>query len=178
MLRKILTYSILQQNVSASINANSSIEMITDIDFSLSKDDLDLTREPRFSYLFNDRGGSKADGMDDGVDSDQSDQAIKQFRMMQKFETDATSLCNACVEVVSKRFVKILRLETKPKPDRSLMAYGLDSLSAVELRNWIRVKLEVELTTLDITNADFLITLCEKVVSKLPQSESAEKKIG
>ncbi len=178
VLRKILTYSILQQNVSAPINANSSIEMITGIDFPLPKDDSDLTREPRFSYLFNDREDSKADGMNDGVSSDQSDQAIKQFRMMQKSEADATSLCNACVKVVSEQFVKILRLETKPKPSRPLMTYELDSLSAVELRNWIRVKLEVELTTLDITNAGSLITLCEKMVSKLPLSESAEKKIG
>ncbi len=178
VLRKILTYSILQQDASAPINANSSTEMITGIGFPLPKGDSDLAREPRFSYLFNGRGGSKAGGMDDGVGSDQSDQAIKQFRMMQKSEADAASLCNACVEVVSEQFVKILRLETEPEPGRPLMAYGLDSLSAVELRNWIRVKLGVELTTLDITNAGSLITLCEKVVSKLPQSESAEKKIG
>ena len=151
--------------------------MITGIGFSLSKGDSDLTREPRFSYLFNDRESSKVDGMNDGVNSDQSDQAIKQFRMMQKFETDAAFLCNACVKVVSKQFVKILRPETKPKPGRPLMAYELDSLSAVELRNWIRVKLGVELTTLDITNAGSLITLCEKVISKLLLSESAEKKI-
>ncbi len=177
VLRKILTYSILQQNVSASINANSSIEMITGIGFSLSKDDSDVAREPRFSYLFNDRESSKIDDMNDDVSSDQSDQAIKQFRMMQKFETDATFLCNACVKVVSKQFVKILWLETKSKSSRSLMTYGLDSLFAVELRNWIRVKLEIELTTLDITNADFLITLCEKMISKLSLSESAKKKI-
>ncbi len=96
---------------------------------------------------------------------------------MQKFETDATFLCNACVKIVLKQFVKILRLEMKLKSSRSLMMYELDSLSAVELRNWIRVKLEIELTTLDITNADFLITLCEKMISKLSLSESAKKKI-
>ena len=177
VLCKILTYSILQQNISASINVNSSIEMITDIDFSLSKNDSDLTRKSRFSYLFNDHEDSKIDDMNDDVSSDQSDQAIKQFHMMQKFEIDATSLCNASVKIVSKQFVKILRLETKSKSSRSLMMYELDSLSAVELRNWIRVKLEIELTTLDITNADSLITLCEKMISKLSQSESVKKKI-
>jgi len=114
---------------------NSSIEMITDIDFSLSKNDSDLTRKSRFSYLFNDHEDSKIDDMNDDVSSDQSDQAIKQFHMMQKFEIDATSLCNACVKIVSKQFVKILRLETKSKSSRSLMMYELDSLSAVELRN-------------------------------------------
>lgn len=175
MLRKILTYSILQQDASAPINANSSTQMITGIGFPLPKGDSDLAREPRFSYLFNGRGGSKARGMDDGVGSDQSDQAIKQFRKMLEFKADAASLCNACVEIVSGQFVKILRLEMEPEPGRPLMAYGLDSLSAVELRNWIRVKLGVGLTTLDITNAGSLITLCEKVVSKLPQSEGAGK---
>ncbi len=177
VLCKILMYSILQQNISALINVNSSIEMIIDIDFSLSKNDSDLTRESRFSYLFNDHESSKIDNMNDDVSSDQSNQAIKQFRMMQKFETDATFLCNACVKIVLKQFVKILQLEMKLKSSRSLMMYELDSLSAVELRNWIRVKLEIELTTLDITNVDFLITLCEKMISKLSLSESAKKKI-
>ena len=175
VLRKILTYSILQQDTSAPINANSSTEMITGIGFPLPKGDSDLAREPRFSYLFNGRGAGKAGGMNDGIGSDKSDQAIKQFRIMQKSRADAASLCNACVEVVSGQFVKILRLDAEPEPGRPLTAYGLDSLSAVELRNWIRVKLEVELTTLDITNAGSLITLCEKVVSKLPQFEGAEK---
>lgn len=177
VLCKILMYSILQQNISALINVNSSIEMIIDIDFSLSKNDSDLTRESRFSYLFNDHESSKINDMNDDVSSDQSNQAIKQFRMMQKFETDATFLCNACVKIVLKQFVKILRLKMKLKSSRSLMMYELDSLSAVELRNWIRVKLEIELTTLDITNADFLITLCEKMISKLSLSESAKKRL-
>ena len=173
MLRKILTYSILQQDVNSPLNVKSSTEMITGIGFPLPKEDSDLTREPRFAYLFNDRGSSKGGSMDDSKGSNQADRAFQQFRMMHKSGADAASLCTACVGVVSVQFVKILRLETEPEPGRPLMAYGLDSLSAVELRNWIRVKIGVELTTLDITNAGSLITLCEKVVSKLPLPESA-----
>jgi aryl carrier-like protein len=141
--------------------------MITGVGFPLPQDGSELAREPRFSYLFNSRGGSKIGGMDDGEGSDQADQAIKQFRMMHKSGADKAALCNACIEVVSAQFVKILRLETEPEPGRPLVAYGLDSLSAVELRNWIRMKIGVELTTLDITNASSLIALCEKIVSKL-----------
>ena len=173
MLRKILTYSILQQDANAPLNANSSTEMITGIGFPLLQDSSELASEPRFSYLFNSRGGSKTGGIDDSDGSDQADQAIKQFRIMQKSGADVVTLCNACVEVISAQFVKILRLETEPEPGRPLMAYGLDSLSAVELRNWIRVKIGVELTTLDITNAGSLISLSEKVVSKLPQPDDA-----
>ena len=175
MLRKILAYSILQQDASAPLNANSSAEMITGVGFPLPQNGSELEREPRFSYLFNSRAGSRMGGMDDSASSDQADQAIKQFCIMRKSGADKTALCNACVEVVSAQFVKILRLETEPEPGRPLMAYGLDSLSAVELRNWIRMKIGVELTTLDITNAGSLIVLCEKVVSKLTQLDSTGK---
>ncbi|OTA81918.1 hypothetical protein M434DRAFT_85057 [Hypoxylon sp. CO27-5] len=170
MLRKILTYSILQQD-STPLNADSATEMITGVGFPLPQDGSELAREPRFSYLFNSRGGSKI-GLDDGDESDQTEQAIKQFRLMHKSGADVAALKLTCVEVVSAQFAKILRLETEPEPGRPLVAYGLDSLSAVELRNWIRMKLGVELTTLDITNASSLIALCEKVVSKLPQPEA------
>ncbi|KAL8724288.1 MAG: hypothetical protein Q9166_008035 [cf. Caloplaca sp. 2 TL-2023] len=85
------------------------------------------------------------------------------------------TLINTCVVTISAQFLKILRLETEPEPGRPLTAYGLDSLSAVELRNWIRVKIEVELTTLDITTAGSLIALCEKVVAKLPQVGSKDE---
>ena len=174
MLRKILTYSILQQDISAPLNAASSAELITGIGFPLPKGDSELAREPRFSYLFNGRGGSKSGGVDNGGEggSDKADQMIKEFQLMQQSGTaDTAALTSVCVEIVGAQFVKVLRLETEPEAGRPLMAYGLDSLSAVELRNWIRVKLGVELTTLDITNAGSLIQLGEKVVGKLPSPE-------
>lgn len=175
MLRKILSYSILQQDVNAPLNADTSTEMITGIAFPLPQDGSELSREPRFSYLFNSRGSGRTSGIDDGDGSDQADQVIKQFRMMHKSGADVAALNTQCAEVVSAQFVKILRLETEPELGRPLMAYGLDSLSAVELRNWIRMKVGVELTTLDITNSASLIALCEKVVSKLPQPENTGK---
>lgn len=80
------------------------------------------------------------------------------------------------VEVLSGQFPKILRLENEVEPGKPLMAYGLNSLSAVELRNWIRQKMGVEMTTLlDITKASSLITVSE---SNLLQPENAGKYIG
>lgn len=115
MLRKILTYSILQQDVSAPLNASSCTEMITGVGFPLPQDGSELAREPRFSYLFNSRGGNKMGGLDDGDESDQAEQAIKQFRLMHKSGADAAALKLTCVEVVSAQFAKILRLETEPR---------------------------------------------------------------
>ncbi|KAH9985141.1 KR domain-containing protein [Xylariaceae sp. FL0662B] len=174
MLRKILTYSILQQDASVPLNPESSTEMITGVGFPLPQDGSELTRQPRFSYLFNSRGGQR-DWSDDGDETDQTDQTIKEFRLMHKAGADIAALNHTCVEVVSAQFSKILRLETELETGGPLVAYGLDSLSAVELRNWIRLKLGVELTTLDITNASSLVSLCEKVVSKLPQPGATGK---
>ncbi|KAI1213019.1 uncharacterized protein F4807DRAFT_471537 [Annulohypoxylon truncatum] len=171
MLRKILTYSSLQQE-SDPLNPSSVTEMITGIGYPLPADSDGLARDGRFGYLFNSRGGSNSGGLD--VDeSDQTEQAIKQFRLMHKSGASVADLKLTCLEVVSAQFAKTLRLEAEPEKGRPLVAYGLDSLSAVELRNWIRMRLGVELTTLDITNAASLIALSEKVVSKLPQPEAA-----
>lgn len=73
---------------------------------------------------------------------------------------------------MATQFTKVL-LETEIEPGKPLMAYGLDSLTAVELRIWVRMELGVELTTLDITNATSLIALTAKLVAKLPQPETA-----
>jgi aryl carrier-like protein len=80
-------------------------------------------------------------------------------------------LANAAVPLLQAQITKLLRLETEVEPGRPLMAYGLDSLSVVELRGWVLQKLGGELSTLDITNASSLIALTEKLVSKLPKPE-------
>ncbi|KAF7950113.1 hypothetical protein EAE96_007411 [Botrytis aclada] len=160
-LRKILSYSILQQDEKAPINASSNTQLIAGIGFPLPEDS-DLSYEGRFGYLFQSAAGGNKDG-----GSSQGDETIEAFRMMRKSGADKAALAKICVEVIATQFTKILRLETEMETAKPLISYGLDSLAAVELRNWIRIELGAELTTLDITNASSLIALCEKLVSKL-----------
>ncbi|KAI0972015.1 hypothetical protein F4678DRAFT_460844 [Xylaria arbuscula] len=166
MLRKILTYSILQQDDNAPLNASSGAEMITGISYPLPVDGLESAGDPRFSYLFNRRAGenNRANELRDTGHSDKTDQAVQRVRLLEKSGADTASLTAAFVEVISSQIAKHLQLEMEPETGRPLMAYGLDSLSAVELRNWIRGKLGAELTTLDITSASSLLALCEKAV--------------
>ena len=174
MLRKILTYSILQQDTHDPLNAASSTQMVTGIGYPLPLDGTkDLARDPRFAYLFSTRKSSASDTNSDASSTDPADLALKSFKLVLKSGNapDLATLTTACVEAISAQFVKILRLDMEPEPGRPLTAYGLDSLSAVELRNWIRVKMGVELTTLDITTAPSLRGMCEKVVGKLPLGE-------
>lgn len=164
-MHKILTYSIMQQE-DTPLNVTSRAQMITGISYPLPIERVESASDPRFAYLFNSRAGdSSTRELKDAGDGDQTSLAIQKFRQLQKSGADTATLAAACVEVISLQIVKYLQLDTVPEAGRPLMAYGLDSLSAVELRNWIRGKLGVELTTLDITSASSLLALCEKVVS-------------
>jgi hypothetical protein len=50
---------------------------------------------------------------------------------------------------------------------KPLGSYGLDSLAAAEFRNWLRLELKVEVTTLEITSAASLMALYERIGSQL-----------
>lgn len=48
------------------------------------------------------------------------------------------------------------------EPLKSLSMYGIDSLVAVEFRNWVQLQLGAKITTLEVINAKTLKVLCEK----------------
>lgn len=174
MLRRILGFSILQQqSPDTPISGASLAQMVTGVAYPLPADQSDLVDKSRFGYLFT----SETSGGDSGEASggDQTDQAIRAFKLMREAGGEAPVLVKAAVSLLQMQITKLLRLETEVEPGRPLMAYGLDSLSAVELRGWVRQKMGGELSTLDITNAGSLIALCEKLVSKLPKPEVAAK---
>ncbi len=169
MLRRVLSYSILQQDSRRPINPSSSAQLITGIAYPLQASSSDMADEARFSYLFGGGDdGEGAVGADDG-NKDDSDQAARVFRMMVQHlvaGADTTPLAKAAVALLSAQITKVLRLETEVEPGKPLIAYGLDSLSAVEIRGWARAKLGAELSTLDITNASSVFALGEKMVIK------------
>ncbi|KAK4113196.1 hypothetical protein N656DRAFT_730717 [Canariomyces notabilis] len=185
MLRRIISYSVFQQDDGtggAPLNPTSGAQLITGLAYPLTDDGSnDLAGEPRFRYLFNRHGaGGNGDGNDadggSGDNNNAADQAIKAFKVLQASGGEPAALNKAAVGVLQTQITKVLRLETEMEPGKPLMAYGLDSLSAVELRGWVRQKLGAELSTLDITNASSLIALCEKLVGKLvsPGIEAAK----
>ena len=132
-LQKILSYSIIQQI--ALINASSRPQLITGIGFPLP-DDSDLIKEARFGYLFAQSASSRA-----CKEGSQGDQRIRAFLMMHESGAENAALIKVAVELMAAQFKKILGLEAKMEPGKSLMAYGLYSLAAVELRNWVRMEL-------------------------------------
>lgn len=162
VLRKILEYSIWQQT--SPIDKKSSSQLITGIAVPLP-DDADIGRDARFAKLFigSDSGNADKSGSDANKD-------IQAFFLLLKSGADATALLNACVDVVNKQFTKMLRLPEPMESAKPLTVYGLDSLSAVEFRNWLRTELGAELSTLEITSASSLFSLCERIIVKIAKA--------
>lgn len=56
--------------------------------------------------------------------------------------------------------------------DRSLLDYGLDSLFSLELWNWIRRQLNVDMALKDITAAPNLKTLVQRITSRMTSASA------
>ncbi|RDW89666.1 putative polyketide synthase [Coleophoma cylindrospora] len=160
LLHKILRFSLLQQG-EAPINAKSSSQLITGISIP-QKDTSALLRDARFTSLSSgESAGSGSSSKNDGS------KEIQAFFLQLRGGAEHSAVLNACVEIVNRQFTTSLRLSEPMEPAKPLASYGLDSLAGVEFRNWCRLELGAELTTLEITNATSLFALCEKIISKI-----------
>ncbi|KAK4868058.1 hypothetical protein LT330_007256 [Penicillium expansum] len=169
--RRIVSYSVFQQQGSIRGSINSA-QLITGLAYPLdanSNATADLKAEPRFGFFFSSHSiGGNSSNNDNGGQDDPATGAIKALHLLHVSQADVTALRKVALELLQMQLIKILRLEAEMEPGKPLMTYGLDSLSAVELRGWVRQKIGAELSTLDITNASSLTALSERLVSKLP----------
>ena len=147
---KIIEYSILQQV--DVINEKSASHLITGMAIPL-KESSTLRCDSRFAGLFGSTTSSHTLG------------AKGASRAMQ-----ASQSLDTLVEFMSEQLAKILRLNEPIEPAAPLHNYGMESLAATELRNWIRMELQADVTMLEIVNVTSLITLCEKILSKMHSS--------
>lgn len=168
----IVRCSILQQI--ATINPASASQMITSVAIP-QREDSYLMADARFSTLCFGNTLSNTEAADSGS------AAIRQFLGMISAgaaAVDAASVVNAGVEMLNTQLTTILRLGEPMEPAKALSSYGLDSLAAVEIRNWIRAQLNAEVTVLDITGASSLVALVEKIVGKLAAATAATASSG
>lgn len=169
VLRQILTCSILQQDSVCPLHPVSAAQLVTGIAFPLALDGAsDLGSDSRFGYLFSSGSSAVSGDVKRGSDHATVDQGLRRFKELVADDgADSATRVKACVEVMSRQVSRLLRLESDIESGKPLSAYGLDSMSAVELRSWIRAKIGAEVSTLDITNARSVVALCEKVVARL-----------
>lgn len=163
----ILRLSILQQTT--CLNAESASQMITGLPFPLAEDS-PILADARFHRLLVPRQDA-----DDTTSSpgDKSGAALSAFKSMLKLSSSFSmeKLTAEAVKLVNAQIVRILGLSADIEESKPLSSYGIDSLAAVDLRNWCKKTLEVELTTLDVLNASSLGALCTKLVKKATEGQ-------
>ena len=162
-LHKIVKFSILQQ----TSKMDKAAQMIIGIPAPLQENS-ELLSDTRFKGLCFGNANGQSHTTTGGHDNSRA--AVQTFLAMHKAKLDHPTLMVAGVELVNLQFTKILGMSEPVEPGKSLAVYGMDSLAAVDLRNWIRTQLGAEITTLEILNATSLLTLCEKILSKLKQN--------
>ena len=149
---KIIEYSILQQV--DVINEDSASHLITGMSIPL-KESSTLRCDARFAGLF----GSATSAHTLMTKGTSKAMLVSQGSPAQNLE--------ALVKLMTEQLTTILRLNKPIEPAAPLRNYGMESLAATELRNWIRMELQADVTMLEIVNVNSLIALCEKILSKM-----------
>ena len=87
-----------------------------------------------------------------------------------KLRRQATSLAAAVQSVyesLGEKFASILMIPLDDiTPTKPVVAYGLDSLVAIEIRNWLDRELEAKVPLLELLSASSLTALAESVVGR------------
>ncbi|RAL12642.1 polyketide synthase fmaB [Aspergillus homomorphus CBS 101889] len=140
-----------------------------------------LRFDPRFRTLFVVNGADSPSAGGAGTKADPLTRAVHKFRALfradAETETDEQLAQQTCLEILGARLAQMLRWDDSQQvePGQPLSVYGLDSLAAVELRNWIKSEMGANVSTLDIVNADSLVMLGGRVVSKLRAEQEKER---
>lgn len=163
LLHEIMRVSIFQQDSKSPINPISKAQMITGIPFPQPADAA-LLHDARFAGLAQ-HGDSQL-----GEKAQDTSQEIQTFLSLVRTDADVETQVTAAVAVINRHFQRTLGLSEPMEPAKTLTVYGLDSLAAVEFRNWARQELQVTFSTLEVVGAKTLRALCEKIVAKMGEN--------
>ncbi|KAF2679551.1 polyketide synthase [Lentithecium fluviatile CBS 122367] len=162
-LHKILYYSILQQG-NRPINPDSSAQLITGIPVPLPAGS-PAQRDPRFSPL-----RLSGSGLDDGsISSHSVHSAVAMLRNAWNTGDnigDQSELMGVLIDTANQKLMRSLGMADEMDPFRPLATYGIDSLVALDFKNWTRMELGVQVATLDIVGAKTLQSLCQHIMRK------------
>jgi hypothetical protein len=158
LMLKIINMSLKQQL--APISEASASQLITSIAVP-QRENSSLLRDARFSSL------SFSDGEDVGAGNDCKDAGLHALQLLLKNKAPDSAIHDAVNDAVIRQFPKMLGLSEPMETAKAPASYGLDSLAAVEFRNWVRMDLKAEVTTLDILSATSVEELTQKIAARL-----------
>lgn len=179
ILARILQCSILQQTADP-INPESVAQMITGLAHPQPPES-SLQYDARFAHLFSSSTSMTGQGVDStgkssggSGDGQGLQQELRELKLLIRSEgTLQSTMLDKTVAIVSAYLTNMLRLREALEPERPLSAYGMDSLAAVEFRNWVRREMGAVLSMMDVATARSLLTLCQNIIHKVQAAQSA-----
>lgn len=163
-LRKIFNFSTLQQQLPAHRGKQNS-QMITGLQVPQPAHSV-LLENTRFLGLFSEGQNMSQDSQRDGPNG------LETIRIMIASKAAAKDILGMTTQILNNYLMRSLRLTEDLDFARPLSAYGVDSLAAVELRNFLKLELGVELTTLDVVNAPSLVSMCQTIIAHISKMSS------
>jgi NAD(P)-dependent dehydrogenase (short-subunit alcohol dehydrogenase family) len=157
-------FYLMDASIKEQQNARNgpSSQLIMALSFPLPQTS-DLLNDIRFRTLS--RAGTSAQPAQNSAN--QESQAVTDFLCMQSSGADSTALTEAAIELFQSQLLRMLRLDEPIKANKPLSAYGMDSLSAVKLRNWVERSFSVTFAVFEILGANGLQALCSKLITRL-----------
>ena len=171
LLHRILHVSILQQT-SGGHNGDDRSQLITGFTVPIIPPHSPLDPLHRFSTLGATAASSGRGESAAGTAGGGGDPRLAILKSASKGSSSSSSVDHdvalaAAVDVVNAVLTRSLGAAEPLEPHRPLASYGIDSLVAVELRNWARRELAIEVSGLEVVGAKTLVALCEGMLKKM-----------
>ena len=161
LLYRILRSSILQQT--HKLNPDSNGVLIT----AIQPENPHFAALHRFSSLRPAAGTVAAAGGAGAGAAASTATKLAMLKNAAKGEVEYATLLAAATELVNAALMRSLGIGEPLDTTRPLANYGVDSLVAVEMRNWTRAELGIEISVLEIVGSRTLTTLCESLLKRL-----------
>ncbi|KAI9719958.1 MAG: Type I Iterative PKS [Chrysothrix sp. TS-e1954] len=169
LLHRIVGYSVMQQS-DDPINPATSPHLITGMAIPLHAAST-LRTDARFSPLFG--TPSPHPSLHSSSSSPSQSKEAQIFHLLHSTCAPHGEQLTALTALLNARLASILQLKGPMEPSRSPGSYGMESLAAVEVRNWVRMELKADVTMLEVLNAESLVGLGERVLGKMQAGADA-----
>lgn len=148
----------------------SQSQTITGLRIPLHRDS-DLWRDVCFSARFANTGCQEStyEAAEGGEDPGQYNLPV----LLRAFTGDPALQLKMTKSAVSNCLMRTLGLTEPPDTNRLISMYGIDSLAAIEIRNCLRSKFNVWLSSMEILSAASLAAVCDQIISKVSVDRNA-----
>ena len=146
LFNKIVRFSLLQQV--AQINKASAPQLIAGITVP-QPEDFSLLANARFGPLCFGNARASSAGKNSNKEGSRATQAF--HILLRSDQADRSAI--SAIDILNRQFTSSLRLRKAVEPAKPLASYGMGSLAAVKMRNWMRRELDAEPIGLESVNA-------------------------